>query len=224
MTPDQDHEGWPARAHEAFVDALWSLLVDEDGYTAGQPSWIESRFRGVPPGAAPTDPTAAALRRILDRGADPDDLTDLVRAMQHEVLYNVCQLIDDPGLLGLDPEDGDSSADGSADGPGAPEPGWELLAVRTAGPAGRASIGELHSSLDSRDPSGRGGEPRGRPLPAALPGLAPYARLAVAHALAGDRVLALKTWRQATGAPLGEAKAAIDHLLDQLRGGPQGTA
>jgi len=68
------------------------------------------------------------------------------------------------------------------------------------------------------DPSGRGGEPRGRPIPARLPGQPLYARLAVAQALAGDRFAAIKTWRAATGDTSAKAKAAIDALLNDAQG------
>ncbi|WP_441247136.1 hypothetical protein [Kitasatospora sp. McL0602] len=188
---DADRKTAPG-APEPFVGALWGLVVDEDGCTDGRPSWIEAWLRGQADGAVPDHPTAAALHRILACGVDPDDLTDVVRRMQHELLYNVCQLIDDPGLLGLD------------------------LDLAPGGEPGR----HLHPLLDEHDPSGRGGEPRGRPIPARIPGQPLYARLAVAHALAGERTKALKVWRQATGAPLGEARAAVELLLDQLRDGP----
>ncbi|MDJ0343612.1 hypothetical protein QMK19_26640 [Streptomyces sp. H10-C2] len=51
---------------------------------------------------------------------DPDDLTDVVRQMQHDLVDHVLQLIDDPGLL-------DSGLDMESD---EPELGWELVAVR----------------------------------------------------------------------------------------------
>ncbi|MFJ6138747.1 hypothetical protein [Kitasatospora sp. NPDC092286] len=212
---DPGPEGPPARPHEAFANALWSLVVDEDGRTGGQPSWIEAWLRNRPSEGAPEHPVPAALHRILACGVDPDDLTDVVRAMQHDLLYNVCQLIDDPGLLGLGAED---------DQPGGTDYDWELVAVRTAGPADRTPLHGLHAVLDEHDPSGRAGEPRGRPVPARLPGHPLHARLAAAHALAGDRVEAIRTWRNATGAPLSEAQATIDRLVEQLRQDPDGTA
>jgi hypothetical protein len=132
---------------------------------------------------------AAALQRLLAAGVAPDDLTDVVRTMQHEIIYNVCQLLDDPGLLGI-----------------RGERRWTLTVD-----------GELHSSLDEHDPSGRHGEPRGRPVPARLLGRPLYARLAVAQARAGDRLAAIGTWRAATGDTTMAAKAAIDALLGDAR-------
>ncbi|MCS7475797.1 hypothetical protein ACFFQW_24655 [Umezawaea endophytica] len=194
MSGDDDRAG---RGRDLFLTDLWSLVVDEDGRVDGVPAWIESWFRGTPPGTAPDHPTAAALHRVLASGADADDLTDVVRAMQHEVVRNVCLLLDDPGLLGI-----------RHDGPA-----WELTAISTA-PPDRRPMGDLHPAFDEHDPSGRSGEPRGRPVPAHLPGHPPHARTAVAQARAGDRLAALRTWREATGATPAEAKAALDALLD----------
>ncbi|MEU2135476.1 hypothetical protein [Streptomyces sp. NPDC018352] len=89
---DPQSEGWPVRAHESFVNALWSLVVDEDDYADGQPEWIEAWLRGHQQGSVPDRVVPTALHRILRCGVDPADLTDVVRAMQHDLIYNVCQL------------------------------------------------------------------------------------------------------------------------------------
>ncbi|HEX6356145.1 hypothetical protein [Actinophytocola sp.] len=180
MTDDQ---------RELFLTDLWSLVVDEDELVDGQPSWIESFFRGTPAGEIPAGPTSAALHRVLAAGVDPDDLTDVVRTMQHEIIHNVCQLLDDPRMLGI-----------------RGERRWTLTVDGDP-------VDELHSSLDEHDPSGRHGEPRGRPVPARLPGQPLYARLAVAQARAGDRLAAVRTWRAATGDTTVAAKTAINALL-----------
>ncbi|MER5850675.1 hypothetical protein ABT126_27530 [Streptomyces sp. NPDC002012] len=209
---DPHPDDWPTQARQSFLTTVWNMAVDEDAYTDGSPSWIESWLRGHEQGSVPGSASAAALHRILACGADPDDLTDVVRQMQHDLAYNVCQLIDDPGLLGIGlDEDWSEQTDFR----------WELVAVRTAQPTERAPIDGLHSSLDELDPSGRGGEPRSRPVPARLPGYPLHARLAVAHVRSGDRIQAINTWRKATGASVMEAKAAIDQLLDQLRQDPE---
>ncbi|PRY44884.1 hypothetical protein [Umezawaea tangerina] len=197
MTDDD----WPRHARSRFLAELWRLVVDEDDEVDGTPAWVESWSRGTPPGAVPEHPTAAALHRILARGVDPDDLTDVVRAMQHEVVGNVCLLLDDPALLGVAPDEDRAGI------------GWELTAVRSA-PPDRRPMGDLHAAVDEHDPTGRAGEPRGRPVPARLPGQPPHARTAVAQARAGDRLGAIRTWRAATGTTAVEAKAALDALLD----------
>ncbi|MFJ1549306.1 hypothetical protein [Streptomyces sp. NPDC088246] len=153
---DPHPDGWQAQARQSFLTAMWNMVVDEDAYTDGSPSWIESRSGGHEQGRVPGSASAAALHRILACGVNPDDLTDVVRQMQHDLIYNVCQLIDDPGLLGIGlDEDWSEQTDVR----------WELVTVRTARPAARAPIDGLHSSLDELDPSGRSGEPRGRPAP-----------------------------------------------------------
>ncbi|MFI5767787.1 hypothetical protein ACIA74_04430 [Streptomyces sp. NPDC051658] len=208
---ESDPDDRSAQALQSFLTTLWSMVVDEDNYADGYPSWLEPGLRGHQQGNGPADAGASALQRVLACGVDPDDLTDLVREMQHEVLYNICQLIDDPGLLGIGLDhEGARPADFR----------WELVAVRDEEPAGRVPVHGLHSSLDELDPSGRHGEPRGRPIPARLPGHPLHARLALAHARAGDRIQAIKTWRKATGATVTEAKAAIDLLLDRAGEGP----
>ncbi|MEY9933221.1 hypothetical protein ABH926_007874 [Catenulispora sp. GP43] len=203
---ESNPDDWSTHARQSFLTTVWSMVVDEDSYSDGRPSWID--LRGDQQGGVPAGTGADALQRILACGADPDDLTDVVREMQHNLLYGVCQLIDDPGLLGIGLDEEWSEPT---------DPRWELVAVRTVGPAGQAPIRDLHSSLDAVDPSGRDGAPCGRPIPARLPG---YARLAVAHAHAGDRIQAITTWRKATGAPVSEAKAAVDLLLDQVQQDP----
>lgn len=208
---ESNPDDWSTQARQSFLTTLWSMIVDEDGYSDGCPSWID--LRGDQQARVPAGTGAAALQRILACGVDPDDLTDLVREMQHNLLYGVCQLIDDPGLLGIGLDEEWSEPTDFR---------WELVAVRTTGPAGQAPIRDLHSSFDAVDPSGRDGAPRGRPIPARLPGYPLYARLAVAHARAGDRIQAINTWRKATGASISEAKAAVDLLLDQVQQDPGG--
>lgn len=200
-------DDWPDRCRKLFLADLWSLLVDEDARVDEVPSWIESWFRGTPPGNVPDHPTAAALHRILAAGADVDDLTDVVRTMQHEIIYNVCQLIDNPSLLGIRVQyDGEPPVEDV-------DLGWELMAARDAPPDQRP-MGDLHTELYETDPTGRYGEPRGRPIPPQLPGQPWHARLALAQAHAGDRLAAIKTWRAATGATTADAEAAIDALLN----------
>jgi hypothetical protein len=207
MTESQDPDigDLMARCRALFLTDLWRLLIDEDRTVDGVPSWIESWFRGTPPGTVPADPTAGALHRILASGADPDDVTDVVRTMQHEIIYNICQLLDDPAMLGIRP----------AVDPDHVELGYQLTAVRTESPPARLPMEDLHSDLDSYDPAGRWGEPRGRPITAPwLPGEPEHARAAAALARDGFRDCAVTTWRAATGATPIEAEAAIDALLN----------
>jgi hypothetical protein len=48
MAEDEDPhpDGWPAQARKSFLTAVWNMVVDEDAYTDGYPSWIDSWLRG----------------------------------------------------------------------------------------------------------------------------------------------------------------------------------
>ena len=138
----QDLADSDARAllHELLLRGLWSEVIDEN--VAPGPAWIEDRRRLADP-AFPT----AALERLLAAGADPHDLTDVVRSVQVRMISNIATLLDDPSL-----EIGDPEAPGDVDA---------LLELHCAGPGGRpVPIHGLYPSLMQRDPSGRHGEPR----------------------------------------------------------------
>jgi hypothetical protein len=131
-----DEENWVRHPRQVFLTELWRLLVSEDDRVGRQPSWIESWSRGTPRGAMPDDPTAAALHRVLAAGADPDDLTDVVRTMQYEIINNVCQLLDDPSLLGIQREPGDEAAGSGV--------GWQLFATNGMDTSRRSPIAAHH--------------------------------------------------------------------------------
>lgn len=189
------------RAKKTLITEMWRLVVDEQSYSDDLPAWVRHNG-GTRSEEAPTDPLAAALHRLLRAGIDPEDLTDVVRALQVEVLYNVCQLLDDPTLI-------DVAVPARRGSPLR----WEITAVRDTDPEQRVPVLGLHEEFEDADPTGRCGETRGRPIPARIPGKPLYARLAVAHARAGDRRTAIEVWRKATGASLVEAKKALDALL-----------
>jgi hypothetical protein len=82
-----------------------------------------------------------AARRLLDAGADRNDLVSVARAAAYEAVLDAVVAIDQ----GYDPE--------------APEdcPGWELVETDPDGnPTGRG-VGGLHESFLSVDPSGQDG-------------------------------------------------------------------
>ena len=111
---------------ELLLRGLWSNVIDETPAA-------EARA-----GASP------ALQRLLDRGVDADDLVDVIREAQIDLIYNVAQMLDEPtGLLESDENIG-----------------IEVL-VRFAEMHGAAApIHCLHTCLMGLDPSGRHGEAR----------------------------------------------------------------
>mgnify|MGYP007046991452 CR=1 FL=1 len=112
-----------------------------------------SRARGSKAGCEAQD-ARVKPPRVLDKGVDPEDLTDIVRAEQYEVIYNVCQLLDGEWLSDLREKI-----------PELHEFSWRLYEVAVdddyvATPV--RAIEDLHSMLGEVDPTGREGEPRKR--------------------------------------------------------------
>ncbi|MCA9676534.1 MAG: hypothetical protein H6708_28810 [Kofleriaceae bacterium] len=138
----------------AFLHMLWSLVIDEDHHVDREPAWIESWMRSARKrGEVPTG-LAATLQRVLDKGVDPEDLTDIVRAQQWEIIYNVCQLLDGEWL--------DDLRNKLPDLPGF---SWRLYEVAVgddyvASPV--RALEDLHAELGDLDPTGRGGDARAR--------------------------------------------------------------
>jgi hypothetical protein len=130
--------GFPAIARWLFLTGMWSTVAVDDSRWPGK--WAN-------PGA----PIPAAIRRMLDRGIDPQDLTDVVRNAQIEALYNVAQLLEHCGH-GIE-EQQEKIAENVE---------WRL--VEYDGDTGEVKrvIGALHEGFFEMDPTDRGGEPRPR--------------------------------------------------------------
>jgi len=180
--------------HELLSHGLWSEVVDE---TRPAPQWIE-RWRAQAADGFPII-DAAALERLLAAGADPHDLSGVVRSAQILAIYNLAQLLDYPALaLGWD----------------LPEAATPVLACASeADEANAARLYPLHPELLERDPSGRFGEPcplalhRWRALPAA-------AREEIREQVQADRrSAAAALWKRHVG---GEARACLE-AVETLR-------
>lgn len=134
-----------ALLHELLLRGLWDNVVDESW---PRPQWLE-QWRTLGANGFPII-NAGALDRLLQAGADPHDLTDVVRSAQVLAIYNVAQLLDQPTQA----------------------LGWKIpesasVQLRCAlgeagdgGPGPHHSLCTLHPELLARDPSGRQGEPR----------------------------------------------------------------
>ena len=128
----------------AVLRMLWGLVIDEDAKVGDEPRWVESWMRWPRSQNKPLDGVAAAIDRVLARGVDPEDLTDIVRAMQYDAVWNFCELLDGEGVEEL-----------RAMIPGLPEMSWRLYAVDeddegTATPLW--PIESLHESIGSSTP------------------------------------------------------------------------
>ena|SRR5881394_1040480 len=135
----QINEGIPQLARYVFLRQAWRNIVSED-----DPAWITNKIERAL--AKPNDPYAGvghALAKLRKRGATDQELTDLVRGMQAELLFSFCYLLEDPGEV--EPE--------------VPHIAWALAQIDSEGNV-VGSIGGLHESVLATDPTGREMRPR----------------------------------------------------------------
>jgi hypothetical protein len=132
-------EDIPQLARFLFLRQAWRSVVDDN-----DPSWIANAIASAE--SKPHAPYAGAghaLRQLRGRGATDAELTDLVRGMQAELLFQFCYLLEDPG--DVEPEVADVA--------------WCLVQVDDDGNV-LANIEGLHESVLETDPTGREMRPR----------------------------------------------------------------
>lgn len=135
----QIDEGTPQLVRYLFLRQAWQSIVPE-----GDSRWIDAAIEHAE--SHPDESYAGAglaLARLRSKGATDDELTDLVRAMQAELLFSFCYLLDDPG----DVEDAVSDIR------------WALVQIDDEGTA-LETISGLHESVLETDPTGREMRPR----------------------------------------------------------------
>jgi hypothetical protein len=137
----QLEEDIPQLARFLFLRQAWRAVLDEADAT-----WITAAIARAD--SRPDEPYAGvghALRKLRSRGATDEELTDLVRGMQAELLFQFCYLLEDPG--DVEPEVADIS--------------WSLVQVDHDGNV-LANVDGLHESVLETDPTGREMRPRAR--------------------------------------------------------------
>jgi hypothetical protein len=132
----QARDGVPQLERYLFLREAWRRVIKD-----GDASWVEAQMQT--PLNEPGGAIGPALRRLLDAGADRDDLTTIVRVMQWRLLFDFCYLLSDPGL----PEDEVRNV------------AWGLFQIDEQGRPGR-SIDGLHESVLETDPEGREMRPK----------------------------------------------------------------
>lgn len=133
-------EGIPQLERFLFLRQAWRAVVRE-----GDTAWIRASVQRSQ--SRPREPYSGvghALKRLLDVGATPEDVTEVVRGMQAELLFKFCYLLDDPGEV--EPEARDLA--------------WALVRVDAGGAITDQVIGGLHESVLETDPTGREMRPR----------------------------------------------------------------
>jgi hypothetical protein len=132
-------EGIPQLERFLFLRQAWSHIVQD-----GDSSWIQARVSQAK--SHPTEPyagTGQALQSLLAKGATTQELIELVRGMQAELLFQLCYLLEDPAL-------NDSDVSGIA---------WGLFTLDPGGMP-KAPLTGLHESVLETDPTGREMRPR----------------------------------------------------------------
>lgn len=140
----QINEGFPQLGRYLFLRQAWRQVVAED-----DPAWIAAEIDAA--AAEPDAPFSAvghALARLRALGASDDDLVDLARGMQANMLAAFCEVIDDGGV---------------EEEPEAEDVRWVLCQVTGEGEV-VGVLDCLHESVLETDPTGR--EMRPRRLPA----------------------------------------------------------
>jgi hypothetical protein len=122
-----------------FLRQAWKRVLDETDH-----SWIQDRsdMASKRPGS-PCSGIGPALQSLLAKGVSQQDITDVVRVMQYELLFGLCYLMDDPGLEEEEVQD----------------VSWGLVQFDDAGKV-VGEIGGLHESVLETDPTGREMRPR----------------------------------------------------------------
>lgn len=186
-----------ALVHELLLRGLWDDVVDE---SMPMPQWID-RWRALGANGFPLI-DSAALERLVRAGADPHDLTDLVRSAQILTIYNIAQLLDDPT---------------EALRPDLPESAIACLGCAVdAGNADAARpyrrLHALHAELLARDPSGRHGEPRS-PEQRQLQAFPADVRAQLQELIeAGKTSQAAALWKKHAGGELRDCLDAVQRL------------
>ena len=131
----QAEEGIPQLQRFLFLRQAWSLVVrDRDT------DWVQAAIRHAE--RDPDGPYAGvgqALRRCLAKGVPAEDLTEIVRGNQAELLFQFCYLLDDPAF----PEEELG------------ELAWGLFQVDEEGRPTPTRIQSLYESVLETDPAGR---------------------------------------------------------------------
>jgi hypothetical protein len=127
-------EGIPQLARFLFLRQAWRLVVKD-----ADVEWIDAEIRHSQQNPdAPGAGLGHALSRLLKDGASREDLTEVARTVQWQLLHGLCYQRSDPSI-----EEPELSG-----------VGWRLFEVDEEGKIGRPIEG-LHESVLETDPTGR---------------------------------------------------------------------
>lgn len=133
----QVKEGIPQLHRYLWLRQAWKSVVSGNEWMAKEIDRAHAK-----PDAAYSG-IGLALERCLDKGVEREDLNEIVRGKQVQLLFALCYLLDDPNLSEEELNEID----------------WGLFQVDESGnPHGR--ITGLHESVLATDPTGREARPK----------------------------------------------------------------
>lgn len=128
----QLREGIPQLARLVFLRGAWKNIVQD-----GDTSWVHRAMASATPSRMPYAGLGRALRRLKQSGAEPKDITEVVRNMQAAFLFSLCYQLSDARVV----EDNDLVD-------------WGLFLLDQEGRPTHPIIG-LHESVLATHPTGR---------------------------------------------------------------------
>lgn len=148
----RDPEGWARSQLAEGIPQLARYLALKDAWAEvigdGDHKWIDSAVRQS--AANPEEPYAGvghALKRLLAAGASREDLAEVVRGMQAQLLFHLLYTF----TAGDHPRTSDTEFEGLA---------WSLRAVDRDSGKQVYELSALHESMLELDPTGREMRPR----------------------------------------------------------------
>ena len=127
----QVREGIPQLARFLFLRQAWRNVL-----RPADTGWIDEALKGDPSG--PGGGIVRSLKNVETAGVTREDLTEIVRVKQWELLFQFCYLLDSPRIEEADADD----------------ISWGLFQIGEDGVPGQ-HINGLHQSVLETDPTGR---------------------------------------------------------------------
>ena len=138
----QMEEGIPQYSRFVFLRQAWKSIISDSDISWIDPLIQKSRLRPREPGAG----AGPALERMLAAGASRQDIAEIVRIMQWQVLAGLAYQLSDSGVVEYPSDD-------------LPQVKWILFEVDEDGEP-LHPINQLHESVLDTDPSGREMRPK----------------------------------------------------------------
>jgi hypothetical protein len=134
-------EGIPQLQRYLWLRQAWKRIVPDDSY-----DWMDAEIQSAR--AKPNAPYAGvglALERCLNQGIEKEDLNEIVRGKQAQLLFGICYLLEDPRFVERELR----------------TLCWGLFQTDENGNATQPISG-LHESVLETDPTGREMRPKAR--------------------------------------------------------------